>query len=253
MAKNKYNIGVALGGGGARGFAHLGVLKALEESGIKPDIISGVSAGSMVGVFIAAGKSPAETMKLMKENKITDYAKVVLPVNGLLSLENLRKILNDHIDASTFEELKLPFYATVTDLKKGKVVYQNTGDLIPFITASASIPVLFSPVEIEGEAYVDGGLLDNLPIHPLMDCCNKIIAISISPIQEVKEVDNLVKVAARTFQLSVNSQIEHVKKKADLFIEPEGLEKFDILDTTHADELFEIGYNYTKGLDLKDF
>ncbi|XOV94923.1 MAG: patatin-like phospholipase family protein [Bacteroidota bacterium] len=249
----KYNIGIALGGGGARGFAHLGVLKALEEKGIKPDVIAGTSAGSLVGVFIAAGKTPDETMKLMKENNITDYAKVVLPVNGLLSLDNLETILKRHIDAETFEELDLPFFATVSALKEGKVVYQNKGKLIPFVKASASIPILFSPVKIEDECYVDGGLLDNLPIQPLMNCCKKIIAVSISPIQEVEEIDNLVGVAARTFQLSVNSQLHKIEENADLFIEPEGLEKYDILNTRHADELFEIGYKHTKELNLDGF
>lgn len=253
MSKKKYKIGIALGGGGARGFAHLGVLKALKEKGISPDVIAGTSAGSLVGVFIAAGKSPDEAMDLMKEHNIIDYAKVVMPINGLLSLENLEEILKEKITASSFEDLEIPFFATVSGLKSGKIQYIDSGELIPVIKASSSIPVLFSPVEIDGEEYVDGGLMDNLPIRPLKECCEKIIAVSISPIQEVKDVDNLVKVAARIFQISVNKGLNEIKESVDLFIEPKGLEKFDILDTSHADELFKMGYEHVKNLDIDGF
>lgn len=252
MSDKKYEFGIALGGGGARGFAHLGVLKALKEKGIEPGVIAGTSAGALAGVFIADGKSPDEAMKLMKENGITDYAKVVMPVNGLLSLDNLEDILDEKIEAEKFEDLKIPMFATVSNLNSGKAEYINKGKLIPAIKASASIPVLFAPVKINDVPYVDGGLLDNLPVEPLLDCCKKIIAISISPVQEIKGVDNLVKVAARTFQLSVNKNIHQLRDKVDLFIEPEGLEKFDILDTTNADELFDIGYEFASKLDLNE-
>lgn len=242
-------IGIALGGGGARGFAHLGVLKALEEKGIEADIISGVSAGSIVGVFIAAGMKADRIMQLMKENKFTDYAKINLPVNGLLSLDNLKANLDKYLTADKFSELELPFYVAVSNLYTGKVEYINQGDLIPVIQASASIPVLFSPVEIAGNLYVDGGLLDNLAIKPLKKSCDKIIAINIMPIERIDQVNNLVDVAIRTFQLSVSGRNREVKNEVDLYIEPEGLEEYHILDTKHADKLFELGYNYAKKIE----
>ncbi|MCC5931167.1 MAG: patatin-like phospholipase family protein [Cyclobacteriaceae bacterium] len=246
----KYKTGIVLGGGGARGFAHLGVLKALEEKGIKPDVISGVSAGALAGVFIAEGLGPEEVMKIMKDHKFTDYTKVIMPVNGLLSLENLEDMLKKHIQSDDFDDLQLPFFTAVSNLYTGKVEYRNSGSLIKSVMASVSIPVLFSPVIIEDSPFVDGGLLDNLPITPLEDICEKIIAVSISPVQEISKMDNILRVAARTFQLSVNNQSHKKKEICDVFIEPPALAKYDILDTTHADELFEIGYGYCKELNI---
>ncbi|WP_408956261.1 patatin-like phospholipase family protein [Natroniella sp. ANB-PHB2] len=244
-------IGLVLGGGGARGFAHLGVLKALEEKGINFDLISGVSAGSIVGVFLASGKGPEQIMELMKENKFTDYAKANLPVKGLLSLNNLKEKLKENLIERKFSDLKYPLYVGVTNLKVGEVEYLNEGALIPSVQASSSIPVLFSPVEIRDKIYVDGALIDNLPVKPLIGKCDKIVAINIMPLQRSEKVDNLVDIAVRTFQLSVNADNDQLKEECDLFIEPEGLEDYHILDTKHADELFEIGYNYVNNIRIK--
>lgn len=248
MAKKK--IGIVLAGGGARGFAHLGVLKALEEKGIRADLISAVSAGSIVGAFIAAGKKPEEIMEIMKENDFFDYAKVTVPINGLMSLDNLNKNLEEHLEAEKISELKIPLYIAASNLVTGKIKYFKEGDLSKIVQASSSIPVLFSPVEIEGDLYVDGGLLDNLPVEPLKDQSDIIIAINIMPIEKTRNLDNLVEIAVRTFQLSVNRDQEKIKNVVDLFIEPEGLEEYHILDTKHADKLFDLGYKYTKKIEI---
>lgn len=247
---SKGKIGIALGGGGARGFVHLGVLKALEEQGITPDIISGVSAGAIVGSFIAAGMSPEEIMKVMKENKFTDYAKVNMPTTGLLNLDNLKENLAEYLRATSFSDLELPFYAAVSNLNSGEIEYLHQGELIPVIQASSSIPVLFSPVEIDGANYVDGGLLDNLPITPLKEKCDTIIGVNIMPIQEKSEVENLIEVAIRTFELSVSGNKKEFEANCDLYIEPEGVGEYDILDPGHADELFELGYDYAKKISI---
>lgn len=244
-SQKKYKLGIALSGGGARGFAHLGVLQALREAGIEADAYAGVSAGAMVGAFVAAGYGPREALDLMKSYKISDYAKVILPINGLLNLSNLEEQLNERISVRRIEELSKPFFIGVTNLLDGCAEYHDQGPLVDFVLASASIPVLFEPVEINGTQYVDGGLMDNIPIRPLRDCCETVIAVNISPIQHVDNVNNLVETAARTFQLTVNNRLEESRKAADIFIEPEGLDQFALLDTSNADELFEIGYRYT--------
>lgn len=243
-------IGIALGGGGSRGFVHLGVLKALEEKGITPDVISGVSAGSIVGVFIAAGMSPEKVMELMKENKFTDYAKVNMPVNGLLNLDNLKKNLEEYLPVNRFSDLELPFHVAVSNLNSGEIEYLQQGKLISAIQASSSIPVLFSPVDIDGNSYADGGLLDNLPITPLEGQCDTIIGVNIMPIKEKEEVDNLMEVAIRTFELSVSGNRKKFEEDCDLYIEPDGVEEYHILDPEHADELFELGYAYTKKISI---
>ncbi|HDZ42252.1 MAG TPA: patatin [Bacteroidetes bacterium] len=248
--KKKYKYGIALGGGGARGYAHLGVLQALEEKGIKPDVLAGTSAGAIAGAFIAAGKTPREAFELFKKHKITDFVKVKMPKTGLLNLDRLRDNLARHIQADDLEDLEIPFYVAVSDIIEGKIEYFNKGPLVKLVQASASIPVLFAPVEIDGKLYSDGGLFDNVPVEPLQGKCRKIIAINISPINKIDKLKNLIQIAARTFHLSVDSTIKGLKDKCDLVIEPSDLDKFEILDTSKADEIYNVGYEYCKGLDI---
>jgi len=239
-------IGIALGGGGTRGFAHLGVLKALEEEGVIPDVVSGVSSGAIVGAFIASGKKPDEIMALMKDNKFLDYAKVRLPITGFFTLDKFEENIEKQLSASDFSDLKLPFYVAVSNLYNGKVEYINEGALIPALQASCSIPILFAPVEINGQLYVDGGLLDNLPYKPLVGQCDKIVAINILSPKETHKIGNLIEVAMRTFELSIGINKEILEHECDLLIEPAGLEKYNILDTSRAEELYSIGYDYCK-------
>ncbi len=246
----KYNIGIALGGGGTRGFAHLGVLKALNEKKIYPDIISGTSAGAIAGAFIASGKTPEETFEIFKNKRFADYTRLRLPVSGFFGIEKLKKILRENIKFKYLEELKIPLFVTITNITKGEVEYINKGPLNKIIIASSSIPVLFSPVNIKNNLYVDGGLLDNIPVKPLVRRCEKIIAVNIHPVETSGKLDNLIRISARTFQLSLNSNIKYVKSKADLYIEPKGIQKFNILDVKKPKELYELGYNYVKNLKI---
>lgn len=248
--KKKYEYGFALGGGGVRGFAHLGVLKALEEKGIKPDILAGTSAGAIAGVYIASGKSPEEVFDLMKDHKLIDFVQVRFPRTGLLNLDRLRKSLSDHIQADDLKDLPIPFYVAVSDIINGHVEYFNKGPLVKLVQASASIPVLFAPVEIDGRMYSDGGLFDNVPTEPLKGKCKRIIAVNVSPINKTDKVKNLIQIAARTFHLSVNSTIHGLQDNCDLIIEPPELDKFEILDASKADEIYKVGYDYCKNMDI---
>jgi len=248
--KKKHKYGIALGGGGIRGFAHLGILEALEEKGIKPDILSGTSAGAIVGAYIASGKSPKEVFDLIKDHKLIDFVKVRLPKTGLLNLDRLRSSLTDHIKADDLKDLQIPFYVTVSDIINGHVEYFNEGPLVKLVQASASIPVLFAPVEIDGKLFLDGGLFDNVPYEPLKGKCKKIIAVNISPINKTEKLKNMIQVAARTFHLSVNSTTKGLKENCDLVIEPPDLGKFEILDASKADEIYKVGYEYCKQLDI---
>lgn len=242
--------GIALGGGGAKGFVHLGVLKALGEMGIKPEIVAGTSAGSIVGAFVAAGVEPEEILELVKKNRFIDYAKVTLPGGGFFTLDNFEKLMEKLLPARNFADLKLPFFASVTNLYTGKVEYKSEGPLIPAIKASCAIPVLFSPVVLEGQMYVDGGVLDNLPVTPLAGKCDKIIAVNVNGSEEVKRLGNIKGAALRVFEIIANRDRDIAKGNCDLLIEPPGLGKFKILDTRHADELFEIGYEHTRKIDV---
>lgn len=244
-------IGIALSGGGVKGFAHLGVLKALEEKGIEPDLIAGISAGAIIGSFIAAGKKAAEVMDLINESDFFDFAKVTIPDRGIFTLDNMTENLENSLGVKSFEELKIPFYVGAANIYKARMEYFSEGDLIKIIQASSSIPVLFSPVEINGELYVDGGLFENLPVNPLINRCDIIIAVNVMPVDLDEEINSITDMAIRTFQIKTRINSLKLKEKADIYLEPPGIEKYNILNTKYSQELYELGYNYCRDLEIK--
>ncbi|RAV29796.1 patatin-like phospholipase family protein [Sinomicrobium soli] len=246
-----YRYGIALGGGGARGFAHLGALKALNEAGIKPEVISGVSAGAIAGAFIAGGFSPDEVFGIMKENRLGNFTSIQIPRDGLLNFDKLRHTIARYIPAKNIEDLPIPFYVAASNLNEGRVEYFHRGDLGKIVQASASIPVLFSPVKIDGKKYVDGGIFDNVPIAPIKEQCETTIAINISPTQRVDKLNNLIDIATRTFHLSVDATSCRKKEECDIYIEPPELYNYPILDASRAEQMFFIGYEYTKTLRIQ--
>lgn len=238
-----FETGLILSGGGARGFAHAGILKALNKAGIFPDIISGVSAGAIVGALYADGHTPDEIYKIFYgEKHFFKYVKIGVPGKGLFKMVGLRQNIEKHLNAKNFEDLKIPLIIAATNLNQGRIEYFHKGVILDKILASSSIPVLFEPVEIGGELYVDGGVLDNFPVRPLSGKCKKKVGIYLNPIHPEKEFHNLFKVAERTFRLSVSSNINRKLKSCDLYFEPDELGNFGLLDASSGKEMFELGY-----------
>jgi len=241
----KYKTGLVLSGGGTRGFAHLGVIAALFDMGIKPYVISGTSAGAIAGAFIAAGKNPQYILETLKKGSFFNYTKLQIPRDGLMKLDGLKELFHREIPAKNLEELDIPFFVAISNLNSGTVEYRNKGLLGETVLASSSIPILFAPVEIDGNLYVDGGLLDNIPVEPIKLDCEQIIVVNISPINPKDKFKNLVEIATRTFYMSVNANMKQVRKYATYYIEPEGIDNYEILSRTHADELYRLGYDST--------
>ncbi|PKM64780.1 MAG: patatin [Firmicutes bacterium HGW-Firmicutes-20] len=242
MFFRKKVVGIALSGGGSRGVAHLGVLKAFEELGVNIQVLSGTSAGSIAATLYASGLSTDEIYKVMKDKKFIDFAKIILPVDGLMNLDNLRKNLNEIIKNKDFSDMSKKLYIALTNLYTGEIEYRNSGNVIDAVIASSSIPILFSPVEIDGQKYVDGGVLDNLPIKPLLNDCDIIIAVDVMTTETLTKIENLHDIAVRTFQLSISSPTKEMKRKCNLLIEPHGLSEYNILDVSHFDHIYKIGY-----------
>ncbi|MDR2911161.1 MAG: patatin-like phospholipase family protein [Bacteroidales bacterium] len=239
----KYKTGLVLSGGGTRGFVHLGIIAALYEKGIKPDVISGTSAGSIVGAFIAGGKSPEEIYSVFHKGWFLKYTKFHIPVDGLLRLDGLKKVIRKEIQANTIEDLKIPLFVSVSNLNRGIVEYKNSGPLGDIVLASSSIPILFPPVKINDEFFVDGGLMDNIPIEPIKNDCEQIIVSNVTPINPRKNFKNIIQAASRTFYMCVKANMQQVHEYATIIIEPDTIDNFDILSIGHAKELFELGYN----------
>lgn len=240
----KYNIGYVLSGGAARGFAHLGVLKALEEKNIKPDIISGVSAGAIVGAFYANGFSPDQILKIFSGRKVFDLMRITIPRRGIFNIDGLVTIIRDNLKAKTFSELQTPMIITMTDFEKGRVEYVNSGNLVDAVIASSSIPVLFETKEINNTPYVDGGIVDNLPVKPIEKKCKKLIGVHVNPIGSYKNNGGIAKIAERAFHLAIAHEIHLKESLFDLFIEPNKLQKTGYLDVRKGKEIFNIGYTY---------
>jgi len=245
MPEEQYNIGLVLSGGGTRGFAHLGLLQALNELSIFPDIISGTSAGALAGVLYADGYNPREILHLMNSGSRLDFMRPALPREGLLQIGGIIKILKSNLRAKIFEDLKIPLFVTATDLNNGKAEYFSKGNLLDPVIASASIPVLFQPVMINDIYYVDGGVLDNLPLKPIENKCRFLIGSFVNPVGYMEKCSGLINIAERTFMLSMSKEIHEKAKRFDLFVAPAELRNYKILDPEKAEELFEIGYKAT--------
>jgi NTE family protein len=248
-----YPIGFVLSGGGARGFAHLGIIQALAEMDIHPDIISGVSAGAIVGAFLASGKTPTDIQQIIKSGNLFSYTHIQIPKTGILRMDGLQKTIEREIPFKNIEDLPIPLFIGTSNLTEGKMEYRNRGELSRTVLASASIPVLFSPVELDGSLFADGGLLDNIPVQPLIGSCMKIIVSNVSPLEKPVTLTGLVQIIIRTFQMSVHARINEARDHADLYIEPHELTEFELLSVAKADQMFEIGYNTVKNLDKSVF
>ncbi len=249
-SQKKHKLGIALSGGGARGIAHLGVLKALFEHNLRPDILSGVSAGAIIGIFIADGYTPDEIFDFIKKKKLFNFSRIQVPKNGLLSLQGLEELLDEKIHTKELQDLKIPLVVGASNLNSGKMEYFEKGTINKIIHASSAIPVLFSPVNIDGQLYADGGIFENLPVSIIRKRCHKLIGIHVNPVQVNPELDSLVKIASRTFHLAVNETVKGSRELCDIFIEPDTLWKYDVLSVKNADELFGVGYEFTKKMIL---
>ena len=242
IGRKKYGVGLVLSGGGTRGFAHLGVYKALKENGIEPDIIAGVSAGGIAGAFIADGQDPEDALRALSNHKLLDYLEFAIPKKSLVSMGGFEKTLKSHLKAHTFEELKIPLLVFAVNMNKAELTRFDSGDLITAVKASSSIPVVFPPVKIENDYYLDGGIINNFPTEALAGKCKTVIGVNVNPIGFAKELGNLRKIAERTFHISVRYQAVNKEKDCDIYIEPAGLDQFSLLSVAKADKIFELGY-----------
>jgi NTE family protein len=245
----KSKVGIVLSGGGARGIAHLGVLKALEEFGIVPTHISGTSAGAIAGAFYAAGYSVTEIVAILKKGQIFNFSNFLIKRQGLFAMKGFQGIYHEYLNDNTFEDLNIPLYVTATDILKGELVYFSSGNLSQSLMASSCIPLVFQPVSFNDSLYVDGGVLNNFPIEPLTNKCDIIIGSYVNSIK--KEVDevHMNNIVDRCFHLAMKSSVQDKINSCSLYIEPPNMSQFSIFNLRRADEIFEYGYKYAHSLE----
>jgi NTE family protein len=214
-------IALALGGGAARGFAHIGAIKALEAQGIVPDIVVGTSAGAVVGTLYAAGKNGFELQKLalqMEEGQLSDWS---LPDRGVLKGEALQSFVNRAIGNRTLEKLGRTCAVVATDLRSGEAIVFRTGDAGMAVRASSSVPGVFQPVAINGHEYVDGGLVAPVPVRIARALgADFVIAIDISEKPQHGKTQSTFDVLLQTFTIMGQSISRRELPEADIVIRP---------------------------------
>ncbi len=214
-------LGLALGGGAARGFAHIGVIQVLEENGIRPDLVAGTSAGSLVAALYAGGRTGAELAQLalnMDEGAITDWS---FPGRGLIRGEALARYVREQTASRPIEQLKLPLGIVATDLDSGAPILFQRGDTGTAVRASSAVPAVFQPVKIGSREYVDGGLVSPVPVRFARQMgAELVVAVDISSPPEGNPTSDLMKMLLQTFAIMGRSINLLELKDADVVMRP---------------------------------
>jgi NTE family protein len=245
MFKKLFNttIGLALGGGAAKGVAHIGVLKALEDADIEVDYIAGTSVGAMIAALYAF-KVDVETIgslaRRLTMSKVTSFK---LNKTGFFSTESLRELMLEYVGDVAIEDAAIPLSIVATDINSGEEIVLTSGSVVDAVCASAAIPGIYIPVEINGRTLVDGGLVQNVPIEALQTAgAGVTIASHLNSVSHYQEISHVLDVMRNAFEIAVSQHTQDQLKEADLLISMD-LSDFSLRDNTERyDELFNIGH-----------
>ncbi|TYA78598.1 patatin-like phospholipase family protein [Seonamhaeicola marinus] len=242
---NNKSIGLVLSGGGVKGMAHIGVLKALIQRDIYPDYISGVSAGALVGGLYADGASVEDMLTFFKETPLLKYNFVTINKPGLFDTDKYLSFFEESFTAHYFEKLEKRLTVVATNLQKGRVEYFNRGELFKALLASAALPPVFSPVNIDGVLYADGGIMNNFPVEPLVDSSDIIFGCYASSLKEIGkgQIKNALQISQRANLLMLHANAADKLCVPDLLFVPEELGGIGVLDKKGIDKAFNVGYD----------
>jgi len=241
--------GLVLSGGGARGVTHLGVVKALQEMGVRIDRIAGTSAGAIAGALLAHGYSPDDILKIIEQTPFFRHVRPAFTRMGLLRLDKAEALYRQYLPHDSFEALRIPLHVAATDLIEGELIVFESGELIRPVLASCCLPGIFEPYQINKRQYVDGGVLNNLPVECLEHKVDFIIGSHCNPFQLSRPITSLKGVLERSLILAVHSKSKERFAKCHVLIEPAELGRYDVTDLGRARELFRIGYETTLRLE----
>lgn len=239
-------IGITLSGGGARGIVHLGVLKALEEMGVVISVISGTSAGSIIASMYAYGITPDQIFEQVSQMSWRNSVRPAWTWAGLLTMDGVKELILKNIPENNFASLKIPLTIAATEIRKGEVHYFSSGELAPAVVASCSIPAIFNPMNLNNNLYVDGGLLDNLPARSIRHQCDLLIGSHCNKISSEFDPKNVKNVIERSMLIAISANTRQSKSLCDVCIEPPNMDRFTVFDIGKAQEIYELGYRFTK-------
>jgi len=224
LPKKPPRIALALGGGAARGFAHVGVIQILEEAGIRADLVVGTSAGSLVAALLASGKTGAQLQQIADSMDESTFADWTLPIfsRGVLRGEALARYVSKQVNGQLIENLAMPLGIVATDLNSGAGVLFRRGDIGTAVRASSAVPALFQPVRISGRDYVDGGLVSPVPVrYALQMGAGLVIAVDISSAPEANAANDSLQILLQTFSIMGKSINNFELREADIVVRPE--------------------------------
>jgi NTE family protein len=239
----KYKLGLALSGGGARGFAHIGVFRLLEECGLRPDVIAGTSAGALMGALYADGYRPDEIMELFTGREFSEFASVQFPKMGLFDGSKFHHYIKKNVRAEKIEQLQIPLIVMTTNLDRGEARAFGQGVVADVVTASCSVPILFNPVVIDGVYYVDGGLFHNFPVSIIRDDCDMVTGANVSPVVPDKYNKNIIGIAERSYHYLFRANTEKDRALCDILIETDEFGKYKMFDLKNVEQIVRIGYH----------
>lgn len=229
--ENRPIVALVLGSGGARGYAHIGVIQVLEKQGIHPDLIVGTSAGSIVGSIYASGKTAEELRDIALSMKANDVRDIKLDMKGFFDGQKVENYVNQQVNNTPLESLRIPMYVVATELKEGKKVVFNYGNTGQAVRASVSIPSMFIPTRIGTDEYVDGGLVSPVPVGVARDLgADIIIAVDILAQPMHTETTNVWGMFNQNINIMQSRLAEEELKHADIVIQPDLREKGHIFD-----------------------
>lgn len=245
MFKKLFNttIGLALGGGAAKGVAHIGVLKALEDANIEVDYIAGTSVGAMIAALYAFRVDVETIGSLARRLTMSKVTSFKLNKTGFFSTESLRELMLEYVGDVAIEDAAIPLSIVATDINSGEEIILTSGSVVDAVCASAAIPGIYIPVEINGRTLVDGGLVQNVPIEALQTAgAGVTIASHLNSVSHYQEISHVLDVMRNAFEIAVSQHTQDQLKEADLLISMD-LSDFSLRDNTERyDELFNIGH-----------
>ena len=242
-----FKIGLTLSGGASYGIAHVGVIKALREYGIDPDVVYGTSAGAIVASLYAGGASIQDMRRFIQGNNILSMRRLRLPKLGFIPLTYLENRISDYVPYKQLEELPRKVFIGATNLETGQHETVRTGLITKAVAASCAIPVFFRPIELNGNLYVDGGVSNNMPAVPLKDHCDYIIASDVVEAKRVdrKYINGFKRLLERTLTISLANRTVVNYTDCDFVIRPVGMYKYAKFDFSRSEEFINYGYDQT--------
>ncbi len=237
----KPKIGLALGSGGARGFAHLGVLKVLYNAGIRVDMIAGSSMGALIGSFYASGLSIDEMYKIAFAFKRKYFLDFTIPKMGFIAGKRVKELIHLFTKGKNIEELDIPLAIVATDLYEGKKVIFKKGLVSDAVRASIAIPGIFVPEKINGKLLVDGGVIDRVPVSVVKDMgADIVIAVDVSNVKKTKEITSIFDVILQSLDIMQDELVFHSEIASDIMIRP-SVEQYSSREFSNIKEIIEIG------------